>query len=97
MLISEIENCFKQRCDGDWEHQGGISIETLDNPGWCVKVEYSDLEHSVDVTVEEKSIRRSDIDFITFTYDGSPETLTIVCGVSNLSEALELSLGFEAN
>ena len=97
MLISEIENWFKQRCDGDWEHQGGISIETLDNPGWCVKVEYSDLAHSVDDSVEEKSIRRSDTDFITFTYDGASETLTIVCGVSNLSEALELFLGFEAS
>lgn len=25
-------------CDGKWEHGSGISIETLDNPGWLLKV-----------------------------------------------------------
>jgi Immunity protein 53 len=27
------------QCNGDWEHQYGVCIETLDNPGWIVKVD----------------------------------------------------------
>ncbi len=29
-------------CDGDWEHSYGITIDTLDNPGWKVSIDLSD-------------------------------------------------------
>ena len=29
---------FASHCDGDWEHDLGIRIETLDNPGWAMDV-----------------------------------------------------------
>jgi len=35
-LIEQIQAWYIAQCDGDWEHQYGISIETLDNPGWRV-------------------------------------------------------------
>jgi len=41
MIVSDIEflqNWYAQHCNGDWEHQYGVSIETLDNPGWRVKI-----------------------------------------------------------
>jgi hypothetical protein len=38
-LVEQIQAWYAARCDGDWEHQYGVSIETLDNPGWCVKVD----------------------------------------------------------
>jgi Immunity protein 53 len=38
-LIEQIQSWYAAQCDGDWEHQYGISIETLDNPGWCVTVD----------------------------------------------------------
>jgi hypothetical protein len=30
---SLLEAWYASRCDGEWEHGYGISIETLDNPG----------------------------------------------------------------
>ena len=30
---------FENQCDCEWEHGYGVTIETLDNPGWSVKVE----------------------------------------------------------
>jgi hypothetical protein len=30
------------QCNGAWEHQNGITIETLDNPGWTLKVSLTD-------------------------------------------------------
>jgi hypothetical protein len=35
---------YSSHCDGDWEHQYGISIETLDNPGWLFKVDLTRTE-----------------------------------------------------
>jgi hypothetical protein len=35
---------FSQHCDGDWEHDLGITIATLDNPGWSVDVRIADTD-----------------------------------------------------
>lgn len=37
--ISTLQLWYKNQCDGSWEHQHGVSIETLDNPGWTVVVD----------------------------------------------------------
>lgn len=29
-------------CDGDWEHLYGVHLETLDNPGWQLKIDLID-------------------------------------------------------
>jgi hypothetical protein len=34
-----LKDWYKSNCDGDWEHQYGITINTLDNPGWEVKID----------------------------------------------------------
>jgi hypothetical protein len=28
-------------CNGDWEHEFGVTIGTLDNPGWSLKIDLS--------------------------------------------------------
>jgi hypothetical protein len=37
--IDAIQDWFQRQCNGEWEHQNGVKIETLDNPGWLVKVD----------------------------------------------------------
>lgn len=34
---------YRNHCDGDWEHQYGVHIGTIDNPGWEVRI---DLAHT---------------------------------------------------
>ena len=34
-----LQRWYESHCDDDWEHQYGISIDTLDNPGWLLKVD----------------------------------------------------------
>lgn len=54
-LLKKLEHWFLLNCDGDWEHSYGITIDTLDNPGWKLVVDLTDtlLEdvafHSVQV------------------------------------------------
>ncbi len=34
-----LSEWFEQQCDGDWEHEFGVTIGTLDNPGWSLRVD----------------------------------------------------------
>ena len=36
--LIEIQNWFKEQCDGWWENDACIKIETCDNPGWWVQI-----------------------------------------------------------
>ena len=36
--LKDLQAWYLGQCDGDWEHQSGVSIETLDNPGWSVSI-----------------------------------------------------------
>lgn len=44
--LARLQQWYAAQCDGDWEHDSGIQIETLDNPGWRVNInlEGTDLE-----------------------------------------------------
>ena len=37
-LLQQLDDWFSSQCDGDWEHQFGINLETTDNPGWLMRV-----------------------------------------------------------
>jgi hypothetical protein len=37
--LARLQAWYAARCDGDWEHQNGIRIGTLDNPGWQVAID----------------------------------------------------------
>lgn len=36
---------YEHQCDGDWEHSYGIAIDTLDNPGWSLKIDLNGTAH----------------------------------------------------
>jgi hypothetical protein len=38
-LITWLTRWYAAQCDGGWEHQYGISIETVDNPGWRLSID----------------------------------------------------------
>jgi len=40
--LSRLQRWYSAQCDGDWEHCRGVRIETLDNPGWLVKINLKD-------------------------------------------------------
>jgi hypothetical protein len=43
-VLRRLETWYLSNCDGDWEHQFGVEIETLDNPGWRVKIDVTNTE-----------------------------------------------------
>jgi hypothetical protein len=41
-LLKQLDGWYAAQCNGDWEHTYGITIKTVDNPGWYFKVELTD-------------------------------------------------------
>ena len=37
-ILEDVQRWYAAQCDGDWEHGFGLSISTLDNPGWSVRI-----------------------------------------------------------
>lgn len=44
--IEWLETWYARNCDGSWEHSYGIKIETLDNPGWYVKIDLNETDYA---------------------------------------------------
>lgn len=53
--LVELQSWYAAQCDGDWEHQDGIEINTLDNPGWriVINLDETSLEGITFQPVEE--------------------------------------------
>jgi hypothetical protein len=37
--LVRLQLWYSRQCDGDWEHDLGVRIESLDNPGWLVRID----------------------------------------------------------
>ena len=37
--LTRLQRWYHSQCNGDWEHTYGVKIDTLDNPGWWVKIQ----------------------------------------------------------
>jgi Immunity protein 53 len=44
--LTWLAQWYAEQCNGDWEHSYGIKIETLDNPGWAVTINFEGTSHS---------------------------------------------------
>lgn len=36
--LARLCQWYAAQCDGEWEHGMGVRIDTIDNPGWLVKI-----------------------------------------------------------
>lgn len=85
-MASALERWYMSQCNGDWEHNYGIHIDTLDNPGWLIKIDLRDTEGQGSV-LERQAIARNDNDWIQYWVES--EQFRIACGPLNLTEALD--------
>ncbi len=37
--LTRLQQWYRAQCDGEWEHSSGVTIGTLDNPGWSLDVD----------------------------------------------------------
>jgi Immunity protein 53 len=87
--LQRLQKWYVSQCNGDWEHQYGVAIGTLDNPGWWLRIELADT--NLDTAVfPEISIERSKADWVhckieNFVFHGHG-------GMENLGELLSIFL-----
>jgi Immunity protein 53 len=91
--LERIQNWYLSHCDGDWEHDFGIRIGTLDNPGWTLEVNLLDTEL---VGKEFATVTRGDSDEDTDWGFCKMESnkFTGAGGSKNLTELLRIFLEF---
>ncbi len=83
--LTWLQAWYVTQCDGDWEHEYGVRIATLDNPGWSLSIDLRDtvLEGAAFTRHE---VRRGEHDWvIAQVIDGRFEA---ACGPLNLGEAI---------
>jgi hypothetical protein len=84
-ILAWMENWYSSQCDGAWEHDCGIEIGTLDNPGWSLKVDLAGTPKE-SAPPSETKIERSETDWIHYyVREGRFEAFG---GAKNLQEML---------
>lgn len=91
--ISRLQRWYLAQCNGDWEHSWGLKVDTLDNPGWTLKVDLTETALAGRASGWTK-VERSGADWIFYRSTGA--VFEAACGPSNLEEAIEAFLAFSA-
>jgi Immunity protein 53 len=68
-LLTQLQSWYVAQCNGDWEHTCGISIETVDNPGWYSLMLSNDSSKIFRVGGKRSPDERSDIRVFWFAAD----------------------------
>lgn len=42
--LHQLSKWYSNQCNGDWEHDWGVKINTLDNPGWTIEINLDQTE-----------------------------------------------------
>lgn len=85
--VEFLQSWYSSQCDGEWEHEFGIRIGTLDNPGWRLRIDLSGTELdglALDTHIVERS---ADDWYYAWIEDNR---FFIACGPKNLAEAIEV-------
>jgi hypothetical protein len=76
---------YESQCTDEWHEDHGIKIDTLDNPGWSLKI---DLESTklLERNFDELKVDRSERDWFVARKNGG--VFEVFGGVANLDEMI---------
>jgi len=80
-----LQSWFVSHCDGDWEHLYGVTINSLDNPGWAVEISLDGTELE-NLVVERHQIARTESDWLD--YEVREKKFRGFCGPANLDDVI---------
>jgi hypothetical protein len=89
--FEQLQDWYAAQCDGEWEHDYGVDIGTLDNPGWRIRIALAGTALAPR-ELERIHIARAETDWVeAWLEDGGWHA---ACGPLNLAEALGLFLAW---
>ena len=91
--LQRLQDWYRTQCNEDWEHSFGVKIDTLDNPGWMVKIDLveTDLEGKA---FESQSRGDSDADADWIVCKLESGQFVGYGGANNLAELLRIFLNW---
>ncbi len=84
-MIKSLQNWFASVCDGQWEHEYGIKIETVDNPGWYIQIDLAGTGLA-EKKYECRTVERGDNDWFKTRIEDA--RFIAGCGPCNLAEVI---------
>ena len=89
--IARLEQWYRSQCNDDWEHQYGVKIDTIDNPGWQVEIDLvkTSLEGRAFAPV---SNHPSEVSWLECAVEG--QVFRAFGGVQNLGDILNVFLAW---
>ncbi|WP_309505466.1 Imm53 family immunity protein [Streptomyces phytophilus] len=90
-LLRALGAWYADQCDGDWEHEFGVKIETLDNPGWLIQVDLPGTSKEGVILAPELE-EDTDGSWLHSSADG--RILRVACGPTDLERAVRAALEF---
>ena len=86
--LKQLQQWYLANCNGDWEHSYGVTIETLDNPGWSVEIDLAGTRLS------DAILPRARVEHDWVHYWAEDEVFRGYGGPANLEELLSVFLGW---
>jgi hypothetical protein len=80
-----LQRWYLTQCDDEWEHAHGIAIDTIDNPGWSLRVDLTDTSLA-GLTLDWSRAERSEHDWVHWRVHEA--IFEAACGPTNLNEAI---------
>lgn len=65
-MIDWLQNWFLEQCDGNWEHEQVIKMESLDNPGWNVEIDFNNTSIDIENDIPYKLFENGDNNWIGY-------------------------------
>ena len=85
-ILEWLEKWYLKHCDGVWENDHGIDIQTLDNPGWQINIElhgtpYANIEREWEaVQIDDNNWYGFKFELAVFDGIGDPTKLAVLIG-----------------
>ncbi|MGK7913449.1 MAG: immunity 53 family protein [Synechococcus sp.] len=89
-VLSQLQAWYLGHCNDDWEHFYGVSIGTLDNPGWSLHIDLLETE-LVDKEFSKLLVQRESKDD-WLSAEVEKQKFCGFCGPENLEELLTIFL-----
>ena len=86
-MIELLNTWYLAQVNGDWEHKYGISLETLDNPGWKLEITGADERKHLDIYIDN-----DDDDW--FFVKANEHSFTGTSSPNQLNNILQLALNW---
>jgi hypothetical protein len=65
-IINWLEDWYYANCNDEWEHNYGVKIDTIDNPGWSISIDLAETKFSK-IEIERVHVEIHESDWYSFS------------------------------